>query len=211
MLLVAIGGLIGSLFAGVLSPQLMSISQGPSKNDALAAGFPLSVDHKFALKERSGDAKLNRASLQVFEQTVVDPDQHCEYCTLLRYTPGALKHAGIGYVGNPVDLLEAKRMTVFVMGEEGGELVKLAIAGKKMQASGEVKYALKTNTITLSNEWTPIQIDLTQISNKTDLLGVTHPFEIEVIKSKTEANNVYIKYVTYDQELAQSPLETVQQ
>lgn len=212
LLIIAVAGVVGSVFTGTLLPGILQVlSEDRAPHDALAANLPLVVDHvdKYKLKDLSGDAKVTKSSLEVFASTVVDPDQSCEFCTLVRYTPGAQQYAGISYTSDlPVDLSKAKRLTLLVMGEDGGEKIKIGIAGKKVKANGEVKYALKTKPITLTNDWTPVEIDLSKLAKK-HLVDVSNPFGIEVLKSKDATSSVYFKYVTFDLDIAEDPIETV--
>jgi hypothetical protein len=209
ILLVAVGGIVGSVVAGPLSFDMSSLfSLDHADHEAFAGEYPLVLDHNYKLKDRSGDAQLSKASLEVFDASVVDPDQHCEFCTLLKYTPGQQQFAGIAYTtDSPLDLSKATRATVIVRGEEGGEKIQLGIAGKKLKSNGEVKYVVKTKQITLTTDWTPIHIDLTKALKK-NLIDVTYPFEIQVVKSKAKSD-IYFKYVTFDVKPAVKPVEAV--
>lgn len=209
ILIIAIVGIVGSVVAGVLSTDIFNLfSQVHATHEAFAGNYPLMLDHNYKLKDRSGDAKLNSASLQVFDGTIIDPDQHCEFCTLLIYTPGTEEFAGIAYAADsPMDLSKATRATIIVKGEEGGEKIQFGIAGKKLKDNGEVKYVLKTKPITLTTDWTPIQIDLTKAIKK-NMMDVTNPFEIQVIKSKAKSD-IYFKYVTFDLKPAVNGAETI--
>jgi hypothetical protein len=209
ILIIAIGGIIGSVIAGPLSLDVSNLfSPNHADHEAFAGEYPLVLDHNYKLKDRSGDAQLNKASLQVFDASVVDPDQHCEFCTILKYTPGQEGFAGIAYAtDNPMDLSKAKRVTVIVRGEEGGEKIQLGIAGKKLKSNGDVKYVVKTKQITLTTDWTPIHIDLTKALKK-NLIDVTYPFEIQIAKSKAKSD-IYFKYVTFDVKPAVKPVEAV--
>ena len=209
ILIIAIGGIIGSVIAGPLSLDVSNLfSLNHADHEAFAGEYPLVLDHNYKLKDRSGDAQLNKASLQVFDASVVDPDQHCEFCTILKYTPGQEGFAGIAYAtDNPMDLSKAKRVTVIVRGEEGGEKIQLGIAGKKLKSNGDVKYVVKTKQITLTTDWTPIHIDLTKALKK-NLIDVTYPFEIQIAKSKAKSD-IYFKYVTFDVKPAVKPVEAV--
>lgn len=208
ILIIAIGGIIGSVFASPLSLDLLNLSADHPEHEAFAGNYPLVLDHNYKLKGRSGDAQLDKTSLQVFDSSVIDPDLHCEFCTLLKYTAGQEQFAGAAYTtDSPMDLSKATRATVIVRGEEGGEKIQLGIAGKKLKANGEVEYVLKTKTIALTTDWTPIQIDLTKALKK-NLIDVTHPFEIQVIKSKAKSD-VYFKYATFDLMPAENPTEAL--
>jgi hypothetical protein len=209
ILIIAIAGIVGSVGAGMFSTDIFSLfSQVHTTHEAFAGNYPLVLDHNYKLKDRSGDAKLNIASLQVYDGSIIDPDQHCEFCTLLVYTPETEQFAGISYATDtPMDLSKATRATVIVKGEEGGEKIQLGIAGKKLKDSGEVKYVLKTKPITLTTDWTPIQIDLTK-AIKQNMMDVTNPFEIQIIKSKAKSD-VYFKYAAFDLKPAVNAAETI--
>jgi|GEM_PF-5350552 len=212
LLIVAIAGIAGSVFVGALLPGVVQVLiEDRTDQDAYAANYPLVIEHddKYKLRELSGDARTKRSSLEVFESNVVDPDQSCEFCTLLRYTPGGQQYGGVAYTGDkPIDLSKAKRLTLFAMGEDGGEKIKIGVAGKKVKANGEVKYALRSKPITLTNDWTPIEIDLSKLAKK-HLVDVTYPFGIDVLKSNDKTSSVYLKYVTFDLDIAENPTEMI--
>ena len=59
-------------------------------------------------------------------------DRHCELnCKYIEYKPGSKGKAGLAFnTDNPVDFSGAKKLHFFVMGDKGGETVKVKIAGK---------------------------------------------------------------------------------
>ena len=170
VLIVAILGIIGSVLVGALysgnfaSPQLADNVDGNSLHQlhsADAATLPMVVEDHFKLNGLFGDAKIKPQSLKIFDNGIVDPDRHCEFCTLLRYTPGSIGVAGAAYSidgtnQGKLDLSGAKRVHLFVMGDEGGEKIRLEAAGKEVNTpknnvaknASSVAYALTSNVIT---------------------------------------------------------------
>jgi hypothetical protein len=178
------------------------------QHTAEAASLPLAVDFHSELKERVGDAKTGTSYVK-FDEDFIDSENHCEFCTRIEIVSGPKGGSGIAYVLDKVlDFSNAKSVTFFAMGEEGGEKVKFKIAGKKLgeqdpiPTSGlfkEHKFALTTNEVILNKEWRKYSVDLTGA----DLNGITHPFGMEVSPSKAVGKQVfYIKYIVYDSDNA---------
>ena len=200
-IIVALGSILGSIiaapyisnFAGLASPDT-----SPLIPSASAVSLPFTVDHHVKIKEKVGDAvKL--------EEWNNDADRNCEMsCTYVRYQPGSLGKAGLAYVADsPVDLSGAKRVHFFLMGEKGGEMVKVRIAGKSLtnglmaDSPFKEKFAKSSNVITLPNDWKRYEISVDGI----DLKGIVAPFAIELLKGKTStAQGVYFKFIVYEKE-----------
>ncbi len=81
--------------------------------------------HHLKIKEKVGDP------LRI-EEEINDGDRHCEMgCKYIEYKPGSKGRAGLAFnTDSPVDFSGAKRVTFFLMGDKGGETVKVEIPGK---------------------------------------------------------------------------------
>jgi hypothetical protein len=184
--------------------------------EAEAATLPLNVDEKFKSKEMAGDS----STLKVIDE-FIDPEHHCEFCTRVEYIPGSQGLAGFAYEAKSgLDFSGAKKVRLWVMGQDGGEKIKFDIAGKdpdtvQDKTAGKfvngifknVKFALSTQELQLDKDWKKYEVDLAGA----DLKDVTHPFGVEISKGSTAKKQViYIKGITYDTEPPQNPVAVVQ-
>ena len=87
------------------------------------------------------------------------------------------------------------------MGENGGEKVKVKIAGKdpgvgkKADPLFKEKFELSTDEITLPNDWKRYEVPLDGV----DLKKIKAPFGIELLKGKGSAQQVvYLKYIVFE-------------
>jgi hypothetical protein len=130
----------GIFYANYLSPttlfgldsllhehQLASVAS----HEAEAAPLPRMIDDLLKQNVKAGDAV--RPQNLIIEEDFIDPDNHCEFCQRYEYTPGAAGKAGIAYGtdnGKAVNLAGAKKVSFYVMGENGGERLKFKVAGR---------------------------------------------------------------------------------
>lgn len=195
---------------------------------ALASGFPTDVEAtgSFKLSEKAGDGQTNTRSIIVHEN-VIDTERHCDFCTAIEYAPGPKGEAGVSYKAlKGIDLSGAKRVTFFVMGENGGEKVKFRVAGKILDivdtnstlADSEKgdklfknrKFGAVTKEITLDKTWKQIEVDLVDKKGRPlDLSKITHPFALQVMKGSDNSKVVvYFKAIVYDSKVAKNPVPT---
>ena len=171
---------------------------------ASAQSLPFRVDHHLKIKEKAGDP------LRI-EEEINDGDRHCEMgCKYIEYKPGSKGKAGLAFnTDSPVDFSGAKRVTFFLMGDKGGETVKVKIAGKsdtakitdkdaqKLDNPFKEKFARSTEGITLHNDWQRYEVPL----DGADLKDIVAPFAIELLKGQGSAKQiVYLKHIVYDNE-----------
>src|SRR5215212_5742655 len=167
--------------------------------EAGAQALPFEVRDRFSEKKLAGDAN----SIKINED-FVDPEKHCEFCTLVEYTPGPRGVAGFAYENDEgLDLTGAKKMRFWVMGEEGNEKIKFKIAGKSLDNIQDrppsrptnsilesESFTLTTEEVTLANNWKRYEVDLSGVS----LDDITDPFGFELSKSNgAQKQVIYIK------------------
>lgn len=165
---------------------------------------------------READAKV-ASSLRINSETL-DPDDNCEFCTKVIYTPGKEGQAAIAYRVGKLDLTLSKRVVFFAKGQEGGEKIAFLAAGKPdIKTSGNIDnfdkdifpdegFGIMTNKVTLSNQWHRYQISL----SGNDLRDITHPFGFVMTEGNSSTTQIfYLKGVTFDKDFAQDPLPTV--
>lgn len=194
---------------------------------AEAQTLPLVIRDRFTQKLMAGDAAVAGSRFFKVDENFVDPENHCEFCTRVEYTPGSRGIAGFAYQDlTGLDLSNAKKAQFWVMGEEGDEKIRFKLAGKALdriqdrvqQRLGQLsdrlasegiftteRFALTTQEVTLNDVWKKYEVDLTGV----DLRGITHPFAFELSGNGNEREVIYIKGVVYDDEPAEDPLATV--
>jgi hypothetical protein len=198
-----------------------SNSHGSQAHQAEAAALPMFVVEKFPDKEFAGDASNSQSKLKVNDE-FIDPEHHCEFCTRVEYNPGNLGEAGFAYKStNPIDFTGAKKVHLWIMGQDGGEKVQFFVAGKRIdnttQSNNTInsptknlfkneKFGVTTDQLTVDKDWKRIDIDL----KGTDLKGITHPFGLEIFKGSGHNQVVYVKGLTYDTQPPENPIGTIQ-
>jgi hypothetical protein len=207
-IIVALASIVGSTLAVPYILNLVNVSSGSDSStlipDASAQSLPFRVDHHLKIKEKVGDP------LRI-EEEINDGDRHCEMsCKYIEYKPGSKGKAGLAFnTDNPVDFSGAKRVHFFLMGDKGGETVKVKIAGKsdaanmtdknaqKLDNPFKEKFAKSTDLITLPNDWQRYEVPL----DGADLKDIVAPFAIELLKGQGSAKQiVYLKHIVYDNE-----------
>jgi hypothetical protein len=200
------------MLTGVFSLGSIILSTGHDNHvqEAGAQALPFEVRDHFSEKKIAGDAN----NIKVNED-FVDPENHCEFCTFIEYTPGPRGVAGFAYESDAgVDLTGAKKMRFWMMGEEGNERIKFKIAGKRSPDNIQdrppnsspnrptnsifesERFALTTEEVTLVNDWRRYEVDLSGVS----LDDITHPFGFELSKGNgAQKQVIYIKGLVFDE------------
>src|SRR5918992_3390380 len=201
------------MLAGVFSLDSIILSTGHDNHvqEAGAQSLPFEVRDRFNEKKVAGDAN----NIKVNED-FVDPENHCEFCTFIEYTPGQRGVAGFAYVNDAgVDLTGAEKVRFWMMGEEGNEKIKFKIAGKRSPDNIQQdrppnsspnrptdsifeseRFALTTEEVTLVNDWRRYEVDLSGVS----LDDITHPFGFELSKGNgAQKQVIYIKGLVFDE------------
>ena len=160
LVIVALASVAGSAIAAPYASNLVNVGSSSSDpdpssliNEAAAQKAPYKVDHHLKVSEKAGDP------LRI-EENVNDGEQHCEMtCKYIEYQPGSQGKSALAFTtASPVDLSGAQKVTFFLMGENGGEKVKVKIAGKDPGAGVKgdpllkEKFELSSGEVTLSND-----------------------------------------------------------
>jgi hypothetical protein len=189
---------------------ILSIGHDTHVQEAGAQALPFEVRDRFNEKKIAGDAN----NIKVNED-FVDPENHCEFCTFIEYTPGQRGVAGFAYESDTgVDLTDAKKMRFWIMGEEGNEKIKFKIAGKSFDNIQQdrppnsspnrptdtifesERFALTTEEVTLASDWRRYEVDLSGVT----LDDITHPFGFELSKGNgAQKQVIYIKGLVFDE------------
>jgi hypothetical protein len=165
---------------------------------------------------REGDAKV-LSNLQINNQSL-DPDNSCEFCTQVIYTPAKERQAAIAYQVDKINLTGSKRIVFFAMGQKGVEQIAFLALGKTIHESSgivnnfdknifpDIEFPIMTQNITLSKYWKRYEISL----ENADLGKITYPFGFVIMGGNQSASEIfYIKGVTFDNKSAQNPVPTV--
>src|SRR5919197_4883054 len=167
--IVALASILGSVIAAPYISSLASVTSSDRASlipAASAVTLPYAldhaVDHSVTINEKVGN-------IVRLEEWNDDADRNCEMsCTYVRFQPSSTGQTGVAYVSSSaVDLSGAKRVHFFLMGEKGGEMVRVLIAGKvppagqKPASPFKEKFAISSGVITLPNDWKRYEVSLT--------------------------------------------------
>ncbi|WP_337862418.1 hypothetical protein [Nitrososphaera sp.] len=142
---------------------------------------------------------------------IIDTRRHCEFCTSIDYKPGlTTDNLDLSWASDRnFNISGAKKVTFYVMGDEGGEKVNFKAAGKKIdrmvngKAEKAVNFDVVTQPVTLTKDWEKFEIDL----SKSDLTGVSNPFGIGIEKGYNDKPvRIFVKAIILEEGPAQEPL-----
>jgi hypothetical protein len=174
-----------------------------------AVHFPLEITQVYKEFETEGDTDSGEEHLKIYEN-VIDTQRHCEFCIAFVYTPGQLGKAEVAFSSTVkgYDLSEAKKVSFYIMGDKGDEVVTLKAGGKKTLPNvidkKSKEFAVTTKPIKLEKQWQKLEIDL---KNK-DLKDVTYPFGIEFTDNKNGQPVVmFVKWIKYESAEPTNPLQ----
>ena len=159
------------------------------------------------------EADATVSSNFVLTKDFSDPDNNCEFCTRMVYTPGSKDEAGLAYSDAKLDLGDTQRLVFFAKAENPSEQVSFVAAGNDTSISAtndtdifsKIDFAVATENVTLTNKWERFQIGL----NDTNLNDAKYPFGIQFAGDSGQKQTFYLKGVTLDSRPAQDPLPTV--
>ncbi|MFL6473907.1 MAG: PKD domain-containing protein [Nitrososphaera sp.] len=198
-LIIALASIVGSaLVAPYISNSIAftATNKSPLIPLASAVSLPFTVDHHVNIKEKAGN-------IVQIEEWNNDGERNCEMsCIYVKFQPGAASTSGLAFVSDsPLDLSGAKRVHFFLMGEKGGETVKVNLVGKKPttgqnpDAPFKEKFSRSSGIITLTNDWKRYEMPLDGISLK----DTTAPFALQLLKGKSTGNQaIYFKFIVYE-------------
>ncbi|HSB57576.1 MAG TPA: hypothetical protein VLD38_07200 [Nitrosopumilaceae archaeon] len=173
-----------------------------------AVHFPLEITQFYKDFDIEKDDGSKATNLKIY-QNVIDTERNCEFCIAFVYTPDEVSKTEVSFSSHVkgYDLSGAKKVTFFVMGDKGDEVVTLKAAGKKKITNGiEEKskdFAASTKPIKLEKQWKKLEIDL----STGDLNDVTYPFALQFKEGKKDVPVVvYVKWIMYQSDAATNPL-----
>jgi len=179
-------------------------TSGSTFGYAEAAILPLDVKENFPLVEMNGDAESNPLLMKI-DSDFIDPDEHCEFCYRIEFTPSATGKAGAILKSEKLfNLEDAERLIFFARTESADEDVQFNAAGKYVDAdngagaSKIMKFAFTSEKMKLEKDWQIYEIDL----SGADLKGIEIGFGFAIEKSGLNASGkpmvIYLKGLTID-------------
>jgi hypothetical protein len=152
------------------------------------------------------------------QENIVDTRRHCEFCTVIELRQGSSNDAvDVSWSAlRNFNIEGAKKVTFYVMGEDGDESVVFKGAGKKVDRilNGKLSKALdfdvSTKPVKLTKDWQKLEVDL----SKASMRGVTNPFGIGLEEGQnTGPVRIFVKGMILEDEPAQDavPLEEEEQ
>ena len=160
---------------------------------------------------KEADAKVS--SRFVLNKDYTDPDNNCEFCTAMIYTPGRDEEAGIAYKDIKLDLEDSERIVFFARSDKPGQEVSFVAAGNDTTISSnndtdifpKIDFAITTENVTLQDKWKRFEIGL----NSTELDDASYPFGVQLTADGSNQKQIFfLKGVTIDSTSAQNPLPT---
>lgn len=174
-----------------------------------ALGLPVDISLVFTETEANYDT--SDGSYVVVHEGIIDSRRHCEFCTVIEFRDGPSSDTpDVSWIADRnFDIVGAKKVTFYAMGERGGESVIFNAAGKKVDRVlggtlvEALDFAVETKPVTLTNEWQKYELDL----STTNLAGVSSPFGIEAERGEnTGITRIFIKGMMLESEPATDPL-----
>jgi hypothetical protein len=174
-----------------------------------AVHFPAHMIDIYTNSEKYYDT-LDGGYLYVHDN-IIDSRRHCEFCTSVDYQPGlSTGTLDLSWAADKqFNINGAKKITFYVMGDEGGEKVKFKAAGKKIdkiingKVAKDVTFGIESQPVTLTDEWKKFEIDL----SKENLNGVSNPFAIGIDKDYNDRPvRIFVKAMLLEDEPAEEPL-----
>jgi hypothetical protein len=121
----------------------------------------------------------------IVEDNVINTQRNCEFCTLVEYSSGTMPQEmeTSWTMDRNYDLKDAKKITFYAAGYDGGETVTFKSNGKKqIDASGKQSknpnFDIKTKPVVLKKDWQKFEIDISKANKQ----GVTDPFGLSFKK-----------------------------
>lgn len=220
---IAVLSLSGIFTNGNFGFAILNGSTDHAAHAANAGKFPTFIDQVYKEKIIDNQALYGIQSIIVHDDWV-NSEISCEFCTRIEYHPGQTGVPQFAYASqNTLDYTAAKKISFYVKGENGGEMVKFKAAGKvptssstasqqKVEPNQNIRYDVATKPVSLDKNWKRLEIDL----SKTNLSGVVQPFAIEPnwnvnATAGGSPNNItpvviYLKAVRYEDTQATNPL-----
>jgi hypothetical protein len=143
---------------------------------------------------------------------IVDTRRNCEFCTSIDYQPGlSTNNLDLSWAADKnLSISGAKKITFYVMGDSGGEVVKFKAAGKKADTllngkkNRTLDFGIVSQPVALQKEWKKFEIDV----SKTNMAGVTNPFGIGIEKADNKGPvKIFVKAIVLDDQPAAKPLQ----
>jgi hypothetical protein len=207
-----LGSIIAVIGCSIFLASSFSNSYNSPRTVAEASQIPLDVKETFSSIQKTDDGKANPSSIKI-DSEFVDPDEHCEFCYRIEYTPGTIGKGGALFKSDKaVDLTESNRISFFAKGGLGGEQIQVSAAGKDSDNTKAVKFGITSKDVVLGKSWKKYEMDLSNV----DLKAITHGFALKVNKNiihsendgvSTGKNNnndnnapivIYLKGITYE-------------
>ncbi len=208
-----LAALSGALLVTTLSAFTYLGNNAKSKlepaQESEAVHFPAHIIDIYTKSEKYYD-NLDGGYLYVHDN-IVDSRRHCEFCTSIDYQQGfSTGTLDLSWAADKqFDLKGAKKVTFYVMGDDGGEKVKFKAAGKKIDKlingnkAMDVEFGIESKPVVLTDEWKKFEIDL----SKEDLTGVSNPFAVGIDRDFNDGPvRIFIKAILLEDDPVQDPL-----
>lgn len=169
---------------------------------AESVSFPADLSFLYDKVDSTAQSDVVSGGYVFIHQNVVDTARGCEFCTVIEYSPNVSNKAfDVAWsAAQKYNILNAKKLTFFAMGGNGGESVSFKSLGKtKIDINGkptkDKTFGLTTIPTKLEKTWKKFEIDL---SGK-DLRGIDSPFAVSILNANDkEVSAVIVKGLELD-------------
>jgi hypothetical protein len=198
-----------SVFAYFGGTGAQDASKAKVVEEAEAVKLPADLINVYTVSEKYYN-NLDGGYLYVHDN-IVDTRRNCEFCTSVDYQPGlSTGNLDLSWAADKnLSISGAKKITFYVMGDSGGEVVKFKAAGKKVDTvingtmSRILDFGVVSQPVKLQKEWKKLEIDL----SKMDMSGVTNPFGIGIEKADNKGPvRIFVKAIVLDDQPATQAL-----
>ena len=187
--------LFGMYSYGMIGFNPSSSGKTSSPLEAESVSFPADLSFLYDKVEKVTQTDSNSGDYLQIHQNVVDTARGCEFCTVIEYSPNASNKAfDVAWNGvQKYNISNAKKLTFFARGGNGGESVSFKSLGKtKLDTNGkptkEKTFGLTTTPVKLEKKWKKFEINL---SGK-NLSGIDSPFAVSILNANNNAISAVI-------------------
>ena len=187
-------------------PAQTSTPANPRLNHPLEAGsYPVDIQHLYTQKSVTSQSIYGFDYVKVYENWI-NTEVSCDFCTKVEYIPNPQNNSEFSIAGNiGHDFQDAKKITFFVMGQSGSEVLRFEAVGRNMTVgeSHQVRYDIVTVPVHLSKTWKKIEIDL----RGSNMTAITNPLGVQMEMSNGALPMVfYLKGVRYENTPSLDPI-----
>jgi hypothetical protein len=176
-------------------------------HESFAAPYPVDIQKVYSKREVSG--AINGSPHVIVHESWVNTEISCEFCMRIEVPPSYVGNVELAFASDKIHgYNDAKKLSFFIMGEDGDEIVKFKTVGKKnldknSKLSRTTTYEMDTEPVPLRNDWQKIELDVSKVG----FTGITSPLAIQALeKGGSDPMIFYVKAIWLENKIADNPL-----